>query len=197
MQNTISALPKRPPFWFQLSIPAGNLLQLAGIILGAALLYLAANLPALGALRVLLMILGWFSLYVCTHASAHWLVGRLVGIRFRGYGVRGTDHPENYSGVFRQVMTSMPTFTVMSQKDSLRAARPVAKALMFAAGETSTTIFSVLAGWYAWQSGIPGGFVFFLILVIFTVLADIATAKIPRGDYAKALQVLRSPQKNS
>jgi hypothetical protein len=27
---------------------------------------------------------------------AHVAVGQLVGIRFRAYGVRGTDHPENY-----------------------------------------------------------------------------------------------------
>ncbi len=55
-------------------------------------------------------------------------MGRLVGIRFRGYGVRGTDHPENYPPGLRQVMSAMSTFTVMTEKASMATARPLAKA---------------------------------------------------------------------
>jgi hypothetical protein len=51
----------------------------------------------------------------------------------------------------------MPFFTAMAQRKSMREASPTAKALMFAAGETGTTVISLVAASFAWQSGIPGG----------------------------------------
>ena len=183
--------PPRPPFWFKLSIAAGNIMQLVGLLIGAMLLLAAARLTQFTGIRVLLMLLGWFFVYIDCHAIGHYLVGRLVGIRFRGYGVRGTDHPENYPPGLRQMMSAMPTFTVMTEKASMAAARPLAKALMFGAGETFTAIFSILAGLYAWLAGIPGGFWLFVVMVIFNLLSTVVTSIAPRGDYAKARKALR------
>jgi hypothetical protein len=187
-----AALPPRPPFWFRLSIAAGNLAQLAGLILGSGFLYVAAHLQAAGIVRGLLMLGGWFAIYVCCHAVAHWAVGRLVGIEFQGYGLRGTDHPENYPPGLRQAMSALPTFTVMTKKASMQRARPLAKALMFSAGESSTAICSILAGYYAWRSGIPGGQVLFWVMVGFNLFSTVVTALVPRGDYAKAWRALHS-----
>jgi hypothetical protein len=187
-------VPPRPPFWFSLSIAAGNLLQLAGLLLGALILYWDAHLAAPSAIRVVLMLLGWFLIYICCHALGHYLVGRLVGIRFRKYGVRGTDHPENYPPGVRQLMSAMPTFSALTEKDSLRRASPVARALMFAAGETSTAVCSILSAWYCWRAGIPGGLVWLIVMVVFNAFSTVATARFPRGDYAKALSALRSPR---
>ena len=192
MQSKGSALPPRPPFWFRLSIAAGNLAQLAGLILGSGLLYAAAHLQAASGVRVLLMLGGWLAIYVCCHAVAHWAVGRLVGIEFQGYGLRGTDHPENYPPGLRQAMSAMPTFTVMTKKASMQRTRPLAKALMFSAGESSTAVCSILAGYYAWRSGIPGGQILFWVMVGFNLFSTVVTALVPRGDYAKAWQALHS-----
>lgn len=186
-----AGVPARPPFWFKLSIAAGNALQLAGLVLGGALLYLDAQIAGSRVARVVLMLVGWLLIYITSHALGHYSIGRLVGIRFRGYGVRGTDHPENYPPVARQMMSALPTFTVMTEKSSMAAARPLAKALMFGAGESFTAIFSILAGYYAWRAGIPGGFAFFIVMVIFNLLSIVVTSIIPRGDYAKARNALR------
>lgn len=137
------------------------------------------------------MLLGWLAIYVCCHAIAHYVLGRLVGIQFRGYGIRGTDHPRDYPPGIRQLMSALPMFTALTQPASLRQARPVAKALMFSAGETSTAICSLLAGWYAWQSGIPGGQSLFYTMVVFNLISTIVTAIVPRGDYTKARRALR------
>ena len=184
------AVPPRPSFWFKLSIPAGNVLQIAGLAVGGALLLAAARLAQFTGIRVVLMLLGWFFIYIDSHAIGHYLVGWLVGIRFRGYGVRGTDHPENYPPGLRQMMSAMPTFTVMTEKASMAAARPLARALMFGAGETFTAIFSILAGLYAWLAGIPGGFWLFVVMVVFNLLSTVITSIVPRGDYAKARKAL-------
>jgi hypothetical protein len=189
--GSLSGPPPRPPFWLRLSIPAGNALQLAGLVLGAALLYVDARLSIGPAVRVAVMLVGWLAIYVCFHALAHYAVGRLVGIRFRAYGVRGTDHPENYPPLARQLMQALPTFTAMTEKASMQQARPVAKALMFAAGESSTAVCSILAAWYAWRSGIPGGLILFVVMIIFNAFSTVVTALVPRGDYWKAIRALR------
>ncbi len=181
----------RPALWLQLSIPVGNAIQLGGLALGAALLYLAAHWHTVTALRVVLMLVGFFAIYDCCHALGHWAVGRLVGIRFRGYGLRGTDHPEDYPPGARQLMSALPFFTAMTVKESMQRAGRWAKAAMFAAGETSSAIFSVAASYYAWRSGIPGGQALFIVMVIFTIFSILVTALVPRGDYTKARRALR------
>ena len=81
----------------------------------------------------------------------------------------------------------------MTQKDSMAKASPTAQALMFAAGETSTTVCGILAGWYAWHENIPAGGILLIFAVVWGLSATVATAMFPKGDYAKALKVLRRP----
>ena len=189
---TKKAQPSLPKLWFRLSETGGNIVQLAGLVFGAGLLYLSAHIAIVDGVRIMLMLLGWLVIYICCHAIAHWAVGRLVGIRFRGYGVRGTDHPENYPPGLRQLMSVIPFFSALTQKPSMQQANPVAKALMFAAGETSTNLCSLLAAGYAWQSGIPGGFTLFVVTICWDLASSITVAIIPRGDYAKAIRALRN-----
>ena len=192
-QNTArKAQPSLPKLWFRLSETGGNIVQLAGLLLGMGLLYLSAHISIIAGVRIALMLLGWLVIYICCHAIAHWLIGRLVGIRFRGYGVRGTDHPENYPIGVRQLMSIIPFFSALTQKSSMQQASPLAKALMFSAGETSTNLCSLLAAGYAWLSGIPGGFTLFVVTLCWDLGATITVAIIPRGDYAKAIRVLRN-----
>ncbi|HEX9012572.1 MAG TPA: hypothetical protein VF813_03615 [Anaerolineaceae bacterium] len=185
-----AVVPDRPSFWFRLSVPAGNALQLAGQVLGWTLLFIDARTALSPAARVVLMLAGWLLIYITCHSLGHYLIGRLVGIRFRGYGVRGTDHPQDYPPVLRQMMSALPTFTVMTEKSSMAAARPLAKALMFGAGESFTAIFSILAGLYAWRAGIPGGFALFAAMIVFNLFSTVMTSIVPRGDYAKARRAL-------
>lgn len=190
-EKTQKAQKPMPKLWFRVSEAQGNMVQLGGLVLGAGLLFLAAHIAVADGLRVALMLLGWLVIYICCHAIAHWAVGRLVGIRFRGYGVRGTDHPEFYPPVLRQIMSIIPFFSALTQKASMQQASAGAKALMFAAGETSTNICSLLAAAYAAFSGIPGGSTLFLITIFWNLSSTIVTSFIARGDYAKAIRVLR------
>ncbi len=181
----------RPRFWLRLSVPAGTLLQAAGVALGAWLMTAGAHAPAAAVLCLLIMFAGWLLIYICCHSLGHWLVGTLVGIRFQGYGVRGTDHPDELSPALRFVLTRLPMFTAITDKGSMQQARPLAKALMFAAGETSTILAVFLSGLYVWRSGVPGGLLWFLISVLMCVSGLIQPLRMPRGDYAKARRALR------
>lgn len=191
MHAAVKSQPTRPALWLKMSVRTGNLAQLGGIAAGSTLLATAAHLHTIGGPRIVAMLLGYLLIYNCSHAIGHYAVGRLVGIRFRGYGIRGTDHPENYPPGLRQLMSVLPFFTAMTVKESLRAAGPWAKAAMFSAGETATTTASLLAALYAWQSGMPGGWTLFAVTVIWDIMATITTAIYPRGDYTKARNALR------
>ncbi len=182
----------RPPLWAKLSIASGNLIQAAGLAAGTALLALAATMTGPSPARLAAALAGFLVIYDCSHATGHYLAGRAVGIRFRCYGIRGTDHPEDYPPGFRQLMSAMPFWSVVTDKDSMRAAAPWKKALMFAAGETSTAICSIAAAYAAMTTGVPGGKVLFGATVIWNAVSTVVVARTPKGDYAKALRVLRS-----
>jgi hypothetical protein len=173
-------------------VNAGNTIQVAGLLVSAALLYVAAYTNLADIIRIVLMILAWIVIYICAHSPGHYVIGRIVGIRFRGYGIRGTDRPESYGPGLRQLMSVFPMFTVMTEKSSMAKASPVAQALMFAAGETSTTLFGVAAAWYALSTGIPGSGILLIVAIVWVALATVLTAISPKGDYAKALRALRS-----
>jgi hypothetical protein len=85
--------PKRVTSWLTLSIAWGNTIQIGGL-LGAVVLAWYAGRERVRATRwiVVSRLLAYFS----EHAFCHWLVGRALGIRFTGYGLHGTSHPQHY-----------------------------------------------------------------------------------------------------
>ena len=66
----------------------------------------------------------------------------------------------------------------------------VAKALMFAAGETSTILCVILIGVYAWRSAIPGGLILLIASILMSITGIVSTSRMARGDYAKARRAL-------
>ncbi|TMC11373.1 MAG: hypothetical protein E6J41_06230 [Chloroflexi bacterium] len=187
-----AVVPPSPRFWAKLPVATGNLVQLAGMVAGVLLILAAGATHAVAALSVLLAVLGILAVYLCCHAIAHWLVGRLVGLRFAYIGVRGTDHPEAYPPGLRQVMAATPMFTTVSTRKSRAGTSREALAAYYAAGETSTTICTVLAALLAFLVGVPGGGIILIVSVIWVLLAVATTTFTPKGDYYKARAVLRS-----
>lgn len=189
---SVTATPPSPRFWTKLSVPVGNLVQLAGMVAGVLLILAGGATRSVAALSVLLAVLGILAVYLCCHAIAHWLVGRLVGLRFAYIGVRGTDHPEAYPAGLRQVMAATPMFSTVSTRRSREAVGREALAAYYAAGETSTTICTVLAALLALLVGVPGGGIILAIAVVWVLVAVATTTVTPKGDYYKARQALRA-----
>jgi hypothetical protein len=173
----------------RLSIATGNCLQVAGIV--AAYFALRAsrstNRPAVA---VTAMILAWVLLYFCSHAITHWLVGRVVGIRFLLYTVAGTGNPEGWPPGIRWIFKHLPFFGVQTDKASMQNVSPGAKALMWSAGVTASAIVPTLAAFYAWHFGVPwsGWFLLFAAGWAFATLASNWTSR--TGDYSKARRAL-------
>jgi len=86
------------------------------------------------------MISAWVLLYFFCHGIAHWAVGRLLGIHFAFYTIGGTGNPEAYPAGLRWVFEHLPSSACRLYKASMSAASPMAKAIMWSAGVTSSAV---------------------------------------------------------
>jgi hypothetical protein len=173
-----------------LSIFAGNLIQGAGIGLGCVSLWFSAQ-PNGVPVRVTAMIAGYLLIYFASHSSAHYVVGRLCGIKFTHYSLGGSTHASSYPPVMRQIFERLPFFAIHIDSQQMKSVRPAAKVLMFAAGIVSTVLFCSLAALFAFRANAPGGSILLIFNVIWQVSSLIAEAR-PGRDLAKAAKALRS-----
>jgi hypothetical protein len=136
------------------------------------------------------MLLTWLLLYFSSHAIAHWLVGRLVGIRFRFYTVGGTGNPEGWPWGVRWVFMHLPFLGVQTEKVSMQSASPGCKALMWSAGVTASAIIPTLAALFAWLSAVPLSGWFCLFALGWALGTLTSNWRSPVGDYSKARRAL-------
>jgi hypothetical protein len=186
-----SSASQRPQFWAKLPVPAGNLMQLGGIILGLLLVVLAADIKSAGAASAALAVLGIVLTAFSSHAIGHWLIGRIVGLRFAFIGIRGTDHPETYPPVVRQIMSAVPMFTTVSTRRSREAAGRRALAAYFAAGQTTAILGWISSAILARALGVPASSVILAIMIAWAAGTALIATVTPKGDYAKARTALR------
>jgi hypothetical protein len=172
-----------------LSIFRGNFIQGAGIVLGCVSLWFSIqpnNIP----IRVTAMIAGYLLIYFTTHSSAHFLVGRLGGIKFTHYSVGGSSHASSYPPVIRQIFERLPFFAAHIDSQSLKRAHPTAKALMFGAGIVSTVLFCSLATLFAFRANVPGGSILLIFNLVWQVSSLIAEMR-QGGDLSKAAKAFK------
>jgi hypothetical protein len=147
-------LPARRKIFGRLSISAGNAVQIAGIVAACLALAAARSVHSTTA-AVIAMVAGWIFLYFCCHAVAHWVVGRILGIRFAYYTVGGTGNPEGWPAGLRWLVEHLPFLGVQTEKASMQRASPMARAIMWSAGVTSPPLSQPWArsgrGTLAWR----------------------------------------------
>ena len=182
----------------RMGVGTGVLAQLVGLLGATGLLALAVGMNGSRGVRIALLITGWLAVYLSSHAVAHWGVGLLVGIGFRGFAIRGTDHPQTYPPGLRQVMSAAPFWVAVPDRASLRRATPRRRAAMLGAGMASTTLCSLGAAGAAAAEGAPGARIFLLVVAAWLAGATVTSFTTPRGDYRRALVALReSPSSHS
>ena len=186
--NSSIVVPTRRVFG-RISILAGNALQLAGITV-AFLALAAARSASSKAAAIIAMIAAWILLYFFCHGIAHWAVGRLLGIRFSFYTLGGTGNPEGYPAGLRWVFEHLPFFGVQTEKTSMQKASPMAKAIMWSAGVTSSAVVPTLGVICAWRSAVPGSKLFLIFAVIWAIATLASNWTSRTGDYSKARRAL-------
>jgi len=75
----------------------------------------------------------------------------------------------------------------------MRQASPVAKAIMWSAGVTSSALVPTLGALWAWRSGVPWSKLFFLAALFWSVGTVASNWTSRGGDYSKARRALSNP----
>jgi hypothetical protein len=187
--NAPIAQPRRLVFG-RLSIAAGNTIQIAGILSACfALAFARSTLSKPAAIAG--MLAAWILLYFSCHGIAHWAVGRIVGIRFAFYTIGGTGNPAGYPAGMRWVFEHLPFFGVQTEKASMQKASPMAKALMWSAGVTSSAVVPMLGAVCAWKATVPGSMPFLIFAVCWAIGTLSSNWRSRTGDYSKARRALQ------
>ena len=179
---------RRIQAWFMLSNGAGNLLQLSGLVGGLMLVGRAGRLPAAWRTRALLA--GWLVTYFSNHAIAHWVVGRLGGIRFVGYGVHGTTSPDWYPPGVRWIFQHLPLLSARTDGAALQAAYPVARLAMYLAAPVFTLLTGLGIPVYGRAQHIPGSQALLIGASLWFTPMLVVEALRPGGDLRRALREL-------
>ena len=182
--------PKCVTPWRTLSVAQGNAIQIGGLLGAAALAWYAGRT---GDRSTRLMVASRLLAYFSEHAFSHWLVGRTLGIRFTGYGLHGTSHPQHYPPGMRWAFSRLPLLSARVDPGSLRASPPSARAAMYAAGTIGTVIPSIAIPGYAWRRGVPRARGFFVGANLWSVPLLLSESLREGGDLRRARRELRRP----
>ena len=167
------------------------MLQIAGLVAAWAALALARSIHSKPT-AIVAMFAAWLLRYFFCHGIAHWAVGRLLGIRFAFYTVGGTGNPEGYPAGMRWVFEHLPFFGVQTEKASMQKASPMAKAIMWSAGVTSSAVVPTLSAFCAWNAHVPGSKLFLIFAVFWAIGTLSSNWRSQTGDYTKARRALHS-----
>jgi hypothetical protein len=175
--------------WFTLSIPLGNLIQLGGLLGGLGLVARATRARVPWGTRMLAA--GWLLTYFCNHAIGHWAVGRLLGIRFLGYGVHGTTAPGWYPPGMRWIFRHVPLLSAWTDPAFRRAAHPLARMAMYLGGPLFTGLTSLGIPLYGHASGVPRVRALLIGTVLWLTPGFVVECIRPGGDLRRAWRELR------
>ena len=185
--------PRRIKPWLTLTIAQGNAAQIGGLLGACALAWYAGREGSRGEAErgTRLMVASRLLAYFSEHAFSHWLVGRVLGIRFTGYGLHGTSHPASYPPGARWVFSRLPLLSARVEPASLRAASPAARAAMYAAGTLGTVIPSLAIPGYCWLRGVPKARQFFIGANLWSVPLLLSESLRSGGDLRRSWRALR------
>ena len=179
--------PKRVTPWHTFSIAKGNAIQIGGLLGAVALAWYASREGVRGTRWI---VVSRLLAYFCEHAFCHWFVGWALGIRFTGYGLHGTSHPQHYPPGIRFLFSHLPLLSARTDPASLKESTPAARAAMYAAGTVATVIASVAIPGYAWRRGVPSARGVFIGANLWNVPLLLSESLRPGGDLRRAWREL-------
>ena len=179
--------PKRVTPWHTFTIAKGNTIQISGLLGVVALAWYAGRE---GVRDTRWIVVSRLVAYFSEHAFSHWLVGRALGIRFTGYGLHGSSHPQHYPPGVRFLFSHLPLLSARTDPASLKQSTPAARAAMYAAGTVATVIASVAIPGYAWRRDVPRARGFFVGTNLWNVPLILSESLRPGGDLRRAWREL-------
>jgi len=127
----------------RISVMVGNTMGIVGTIFALYLSFIAqsfqSDLP-----RLFLYLLSFASFVFFPHCLAHFLVGRIVGVRFRYYFLGKSGVTKLHLPLISRVATALPILTLKVDKSSLSSVSRGRRAAMFASGAVASMWLPVI-----------------------------------------------------
>jgi hypothetical protein len=128
----------------RIPIGVGNAVEVLGILLAFYLLLTAARAPST-LLRFLLYAISMGCLEFFPHGLAHYLTGRLVGVRFKYYFLAKSSATKLKLPLLSELANQFPVLALKIEPESLRSASGGKRAMMFASGAAASMILPFIA----------------------------------------------------
>jgi hypothetical protein len=125
---------------FKIPLAVGNSIGILGIALGVYLIVAAPDVNDI-LLRFLFYLISWGCLLFFPHCLAHFVTGRLVGIRFNYYLLARSPVVKLKLPLISTVTSKLPILGLRIDQSSLRSVGRGPRAVMFTSGAASSMIF--------------------------------------------------------
>lgn len=117
----------------------GNAFEIFGTAIAIYLILAAADVNGV-LFRFLLYLVSWGCLVFFPHCLAHFVTGRLVGVRFTHYSLGRSGITKLRMPIVTPIASALPILTLKIDQDSMRAVRHGGRAVMFASGAVCSMI---------------------------------------------------------
>lgn len=174
----------------RISLLFGNLIEVAGVLFGISLIALAPTVPSMP-LAFLLYLMAWSCLLFFPHGLVHFIVGVLVGVRFRGYSFGRSSISKLRMGFLSVFASKLVVLTLRVDQASLRSVSPLRRSMMFSSGAVASMILPFLAA-AASIGHLPLALSTLLLLISVANLAFDLYYSPKAGDISRAKSVSRT-----
>lgn len=123
----------------RIPVLGGNLIGVFGCAFAIWLITSAPDINEVS-LRFLLYLVAWGSLAFFPHCLTHFIVGRMVGIRFSNYSVGRSAIAKLRIPLVSAIASRAPLLTLKIEKSSLGSSSRGRRAVMFASGAAASMI---------------------------------------------------------
>ena len=115
-------------------------MEILGVAVGVYLLVLTPDVSSV-VLRFLVYLMSWGCMVFFPHCLVHFVIGRLVGIRFRYYLLTKSPVAKMKFPLISAAASMFPILGLRIDRGSLRSAGRGARAAMFTSGAAASMIF--------------------------------------------------------
>lgn len=173
-------LPKK-----RIPIVVGTLIEIAGILFGTYLVFIGPSVAVLF-LRFLLYLVAWVCLLFFSHSLTHYVVGRVVGVRFQYYSLGKSSVYKLKAPLLSKMASRSVVFTLNIDRASLRSVSYAGRMAMYASGAIASMVLPFLVA-FASLGHLPIVFNSFLFLLSVANLVFDAYYSPKAGDISRAL----------
>ena len=163
----------------------GNLVEVAGILFAVYLILIVPEVTSL-LLKLTMYLVAWVCFLFFPHSLTHYLVGMLVGVRFRYYSFGKSSVYKLGIPFLSMIASKSPVFTLRVDRGSLQLVSRGGRIAMFSSAAVASMVFPFFVAFASFRD-LPMVFSVFLILLSAANLLFDSYFSPKAGDISRAI----------